>query len=123
MKSRPRLGCGPLTGFNLFVKINVRLANRRRPQVDLPPPSLTRPSARKGTEASAVRVRGRATTSYNWQRLRDFHRLIRQRKWSRGTTIPRDTDITSIRVWPAAVLNLKSRAVGVRLYALPSNET
>ena len=37
MKSRPRLGCGPLTGFNLFVKINVTLANRCLPQVDLPP--------------------------------------------------------------------------------------
>jgi hypothetical protein len=36
--SRPRLGCGPLTGFNLFVMVNVRLANRGLPQVDLPPP-------------------------------------------------------------------------------------
>jgi hypothetical protein len=36
-KSRPRLGCGPLTGFNYFVKINVALANRGQPQVDLPP--------------------------------------------------------------------------------------
>jgi hypothetical protein len=36
-KSRPRLGCGPLTGFNFFVKINVALANRGQPQVDLPP--------------------------------------------------------------------------------------
>jgi hypothetical protein len=27
-KSKPRLGCGPLAGFNLFVKINVALANR-----------------------------------------------------------------------------------------------
>ena len=36
--SRPRHGCGPLTGFNLFVMVNVRLANRGLPQVDLPPP-------------------------------------------------------------------------------------
>ena len=36
-KSRPRLGCGPLTGFNYFVQINVALANRGQPQVDLPP--------------------------------------------------------------------------------------
>jgi hypothetical protein len=37
-KSRRRLGqCGPLTGFNYFVKINVALANRGQPQVDLPP--------------------------------------------------------------------------------------
>jgi hypothetical protein len=36
-KSRYRLGCGPLTGFNYFVKINVALANRGKPQVDLPP--------------------------------------------------------------------------------------
>jgi hypothetical protein len=36
-KSRPRLGCGPLTGFNYFVKINVALVNRGKPQVDLPP--------------------------------------------------------------------------------------
>ena len=36
-KSRPRLGCGPLTGFNFFVKINVNLANRGEAQVDLPP--------------------------------------------------------------------------------------
>ena len=35
--SRPRLGCGPLTGFNYFVKVNVALANRGLPQVDLPP--------------------------------------------------------------------------------------
>jgi hypothetical protein len=37
--SRSRLGRGPLTGYNLFVKINVRLANRGCPQVDLPPVS------------------------------------------------------------------------------------
>jgi len=36
-KSKPRLGCGPLTGFNYFVKINVALANRGQPQLDLPP--------------------------------------------------------------------------------------
>ena len=38
MKSRPRLRqCGPLTGFLLFVKVNVALAHRGLPQVDLPP--------------------------------------------------------------------------------------
>ena len=36
-KSRNRLGCGPLTGFNFFVKINVGLANLGKAQVDLPP--------------------------------------------------------------------------------------
>jgi len=37
-KSKPRLRqCGPLTGFLLFVKINVALANRGLAQVDLPP--------------------------------------------------------------------------------------
>jgi hypothetical protein len=37
MKSRPRLlQCGRLTGFLLFVKVNVALANRGIPQVDLP---------------------------------------------------------------------------------------
>ena len=37
MKSKPRLQqCGPLTGFLLFVKVNVPLANRGLPQVDLP---------------------------------------------------------------------------------------
>src|SRR5664280_2902686 len=37
-KSRPRLAqCGPLTGFLLFVKVNVPLANRGIAQVDLPP--------------------------------------------------------------------------------------
>ena len=42
--SRPRLGqCGPLAGFHLFVKINVALANRGLPQVDLPPPAIGLP--------------------------------------------------------------------------------
>ena len=37
-KSKVRLRqCGPLTGFLLFVKINVALANRGLAQVDLPP--------------------------------------------------------------------------------------
>jgi hypothetical protein len=37
-KSRPRLcQCGPLSGFLLFVKVNVPLANRGMAQVDLPP--------------------------------------------------------------------------------------
>jgi hypothetical protein len=36
--SKPRVGqSGPLTGCQLFVKINVALANSGKPQVDLPP--------------------------------------------------------------------------------------
>ena len=36
--SKPRLGqSGPLTGLQLFVKVNVYLAYRGLPQVDLPP--------------------------------------------------------------------------------------
>ena len=36
-KSKPRLlQCGPLTGFLLFMKVNVPLVNRCLPQVDLP---------------------------------------------------------------------------------------
>ena len=36
--SKPRLAqCGPLTGLQLFVKVNVYLAHRGQPQVDLPP--------------------------------------------------------------------------------------
>ena len=53
---------------------------------------LTGPSAGRGTEASTAWACGRAATRYNGQRLGDFHKLIRQRKWSRGTTIPSDTD-------------------------------
>ena len=45
-KSRYRLGCGPLTGFNYFVKINVALANRGQPQVDLPPEYFQSPPER-----------------------------------------------------------------------------
>ena len=38
MMSKPRLSqCGPLTGCQLFVKVNVYLAYRGQPQVDLPP--------------------------------------------------------------------------------------
>ena len=47
-KSRPRCGqCGPLTGFNLFVKVNVALANRGHAQLDLPPeyPRVSQPTA------------------------------------------------------------------------------
>ena len=47
-KSRPRCDqCGPLTGFNLFVKVNVALANRGQAQLDLPPeyPRVTQPIA------------------------------------------------------------------------------
>ena len=62
---------------------------------------LTGPSAGRGTEASAVRARGRAAASYNWQRLRDFHKWIRQRKGSRGTTLPSGTD--RVQVWAVEV--------------------
>jgi hypothetical protein len=55
-KSRPRLGCGPLTGFNYFVKINVALANRGQPQLDLPPEYLQSPlGARTFLSASTAR--------------------------------------------------------------------
>ena len=38
MLSKPRLSqCGPLTSCQLFVKVNVYLAYRGQPQVDLPP--------------------------------------------------------------------------------------
>jgi hypothetical protein len=45
-KSRPRLGCGPLTGFNYFVKVNVALAHCGQAQADLPPgyPRFARPT-------------------------------------------------------------------------------
>jgi hypothetical protein len=50
VKSRPRLlQCGRLTGFLLFVKVNVALANRGIPQVDLP---LEYPLSPKLTVAS-----------------------------------------------------------------------
>ena len=61
----------------------------------------TGPSAGKGTEAPAVRAHGQAATSYKWLRLMDFHKLIRQRESSRGTTIPRDTD--TVQEWTAEV--------------------
>jgi hypothetical protein len=41
--SKPRLGRGRLTGFNLFVKLNVTLAYRGQAQVDLPPEYLRSP--------------------------------------------------------------------------------
>lgn len=44
MQSRPQIGlCGPLTGFSLFVKINVTLTNCGLPQIDLPPAYLQSP--------------------------------------------------------------------------------
>ena len=42
-----------------------------------------------------------SASSYNWPRLRDFHKLIRQRKGWRGTTIPSNTD--KGQVWAAEV--------------------
>jgi len=54
MKSKPRLGqCGPLTGFLLFMKVNVRLVNRGLPQVDLP---LEYPRAAQPGVLSALRI-------------------------------------------------------------------
>ena len=41
---------------------------------------------------AAVRASGRAATSYNWRRLKDFRKLIRQGIRSRGTTLASDTD-------------------------------
>ena len=53
-KSKPRLGqCGPLTGFLLFMKVNVRLVNRGLPQVDLP---LEYPRASQPGVLSAFRI-------------------------------------------------------------------
>ena len=53
-KSKPRLGqCGPLTGFLLFMKVNVRLVNRGLPQVDLP---LEYPRAAQPGVLSALRI-------------------------------------------------------------------
>jgi hypothetical protein len=42
-KSRCRLGCGPLSGFNYFVQVNVPLAHHGQPQFDLPPGYLQPP--------------------------------------------------------------------------------
>ena len=54
MKSKPRLlQCGPLTGFLLFMKVNVRLVNRGLPQVDLP---LEYPRASQPGVLSALRI-------------------------------------------------------------------
>jgi hypothetical protein len=53
-KSKPRLcQCGPLTGFLLFMKVNVRLVNRGLPQVDLP---LEYPQASQPGVLSALRI-------------------------------------------------------------------
>ena len=53
-KSKPRLcQCGPLTGFLLFMKVNVRLVNRGLPQVDLP---LEYPRASQPGVSSPLRI-------------------------------------------------------------------
>jgi hypothetical protein len=53
-KSKPRLGqCGPLTGFLLFMKVNVRLVHRGLPQVDLP---LEYPLASQPGVLGALRI-------------------------------------------------------------------
>ena len=79
----------------------------------------TGPSAGRGTEASAVRVRGRAATGYNWQQLRDYHKSIRRRAGSRGTTIPSDTD--SVPVWAVeAGATVRGSGVYVSVFGLNS---
>ena len=53
-KSKPRLcQCGPLTGFLLFMKVNVPLVNRGLPQVDLP---LEYPRASQPAVSSPLHV-------------------------------------------------------------------
>jgi hypothetical protein len=59
------------------------------------------PSAERGTEASALRARSRAATSYNCRRLKDFHKWTRPRKGLRGTTPLSDTD--RVQVWAVEV--------------------
>jgi hypothetical protein len=54
-KSKPRLlQCGPLTGFLLFMKVNVPLVNRGLPQVDLP---MEYPRAPQPAVSSPLRIR------------------------------------------------------------------
>ena len=61
-KSKPRLGqSGPLTGCQLFVKINVALANRGKAQVDLPPayprfPKLAGSELRPREVANVIKI-------------------------------------------------------------------
>jgi hypothetical protein len=53
-KSKPRLlQCGPLTGFLLFMKVNVPLVNRGLPQVDLP---MEYPRAPQPAVSSPLRI-------------------------------------------------------------------
>ncbi len=60
--SKPRLAqCGPLTGCQFFMKVNVYLAHRGQPQVDLPPlvfrcPNPAVPSPDDTSRSSQVRV-------------------------------------------------------------------
>ena len=67
IRSKPRLGqWGPLTGLQFFVKVNVYLAYRGRPQVDLPPlvfrcPKRAVPSPDDKSGSPQVRV---ACTTY-----------------------------------------------------------
>ncbi len=83
--SKPRLAqCGPLTGLQLFVKVNVYLAYRGQPQVDLPPlcfrcPKLAVPSPYDTSHSPQVPV---AYTTYlqanrllaDW--TRDRHKFL-----------------------------------------------
>jgi hypothetical protein len=56
-KSKPRLlQCGPLTGFLLFVKVNVALANRGLAQVDLPPGCAPLPQPAIPSRFEATRI-------------------------------------------------------------------
>ena len=53
-KSKPRLlQCGPLTGFLLFMKVNVPLVNRGLPQFDLP---MEYPRAPQPAVSSPLRI-------------------------------------------------------------------
>ncbi len=85
--SKPRLAqSGPLTGLQLFVKVNVYLAYRGQPQVDLPPlifrcPRRAVPSPYDTSRSRQVRV---ACTTYlqanrllaDWSRVRHKRRAL-----------------------------------------------
>jgi hypothetical protein len=65
MKTKPRLDqCGVLPGFNLFIKVNVPLANRGLAQVDLPPEG-----SRKNAECRKTPTSNLEQPSSNNQRV------------------------------------------------------
>ena len=62
--SKPRLGCGRLTGFNFFVKVNVGLVNQGKPQVDLPMEGRSKKAeCRKTPERAVSGLRGEGFVS------------------------------------------------------------